>query len=165
MQIQYVNSMAEFLLLWSSSVIHQDNSWSQLSTNPSSTSQMSNRENNLNHHVATGTSIGPYKSQRHVKAPGTQEMKRLLKASSPQLQVEGISSTDRRQTSSLEWQQGKEVKGASNLYVAISFSWCQGWLYNQVHHAAMTHPCMSRACSCSWKRSLGARSSSVRASV
>lgn len=39
--------MAELPLLWSSSVISQDNPWCQLSTGPSSSSQMSSAEDNL----------------------------------------------------------------------------------------------------------------------
>lgn len=47
MQILYVNPMAGFPLLWSSSAISQDNPWCQLSTGPSSTSQTSCAEHNL----------------------------------------------------------------------------------------------------------------------
>lgn len=47
MQIPHANSKAAFPLLWSSSAISQDNPWCQLSTGPSSNSQMSSAEHHL----------------------------------------------------------------------------------------------------------------------
>ena len=167
MQIQYVNSMDEFLLLWSSSIISQDNSRSQLSTDPSSTSQIGNTENNLHLCLSTGTSIRSYKSKGQVKAPGTQSWEDSFKSHRTPAPGGGNKLHSQKTDIFPRVSTGEGSQRCLAIYIwqSASLDVRDDFITKCIKQLWHILVCPEHVCSCSWKWSLGARSSCVWATA